>query len=560
MLRQKKLLPYIFIIPLIFILIGYVIYPLFTTFLDSIYIDGNFTLESYKSFFSLEKASNIEALLTSIYISVLSVISCGIVGVSLAFLLTRYEFPGRKVLSSLAVLPMALPPLVGVFSFVFLFGESGIIPRALKALFALQEVPFRLKGIPGVITVHTFTMYVYFYMLASDAFMKLDPSIEEAAYNLGANRGTVFRKIVLPMITPALVAASLLVFMVSMASYTAPLIFGVERTLTMQIYISRTNGDLSMAATQSSILSMVSIMFLFLMRWYQSRGFYRSQSKGVAVHRTEIKNPIVKYISGFLSLFLVTILLLPILTIILVSFSVDSAWTVQILPPKYTLENYVKLFNNPRTWNPIKNSLVMSGIATVGNIIFGVAAAYAIHRLKFRGKPLIDVAIMLPWALPGTVIGINLITAFNRPTIFSANKILVGTFWIMPLAYFVRHLPLVFRSSSASFMQLDPAIEEAAYNLGASRGYTFRKIVFPLIFGGILSGALLGFVQGIGEFVASVLLYTARSRPISVAVYEHMYKFELGTACAYGVLQIILILIVLIVTGEFSKGETNSAF
>lgn len=376
---------------------------------------------------------------------------------------------------------MALPPLVGVYAFVFLFSESGIIPRALKELFGLAAVPFKLRGIPGVLVVHTFTMYVYFYLMASTAFSALDPSLEEAAYNLGANRFTVWRKVILPMLTPALVAASLLVFMVSMASYTAPLIFGVERTLTMQIYISRTNGDLAMAATQSTLLSMVSISFLIFMRWYQSRRIYRSVSKGVVTQRTELKNPVVRYAAGITAIILVFILLLPILTLVLVSFSVDYAWTVQILPPKYTLANYAKLFSNPRTWEPIKNSLVMSGIATAANIIFGIAAAYAIVRMYFKGKNLMDILIMLPWALPGTVIGINLITAFNRPTVFTANNILVGTFWIMPLAYFVRHIPLVYRSTSAALMQLDPNIEEAALNLGATWGYTFRRVVLPLI-------------------------------------------------------------------------------
>ncbi len=556
---RRTIITYLIISPLIYILIGYVFYPLFSTFVASVMHDGAFSLEKYRQFFDLKNFSNLKALFTSIYISVLSVIFSGIVGVLLAFLLSRYEFPGRKILSSLAVLPMALPPLVGVYAFVFLFSESGIIPRALKELFGLAAVPFKLRGIPGVLVVHTFTMYVYFYLMASTAFSALDPSLEEAAYNLGANRFTVWRKVILPMLTPALVAASLLVFMVSMASYTAPLIFGVERTLTMQIYISRTNGDLAMAATQSTLLSMVSISFLIFMRWYQSRRIYRSVSKGVVTQRTELKNPVVRYVAGITAIILVFILLLPILTLVLVSFSVDYAWTVQILPPKYTLANYAKLFSNPRTWEPIKNSLVMSGIATAANIIFGIAAAYAIVRMYFKGKNLMDILIMLPWALPGTVIGINLITAFNRPTLFTANNILVGTFWIMPLAYFVRHIPLVYRSTSAALMQLDPNIEEAALNLGATWGYTFRRVVLPLISPGIISGALLAFVQGIGEFVASILLYTPSSRPISVAIYEHMYRFEFGTASAYGVLQVLLIIIVLLVTGQFSEKASQSA-
>ena len=120
----------------------------------------------------------------------LSVITCGIVGVTMAFLLERYEFPGRKILAVLALVPMALPPLIGVLSFTFLYGESGIFPRALKELFELEQVPFSLKGVWGVLVVHTFTMYTYFYMTASAAIKGMDPSLEEAAANLGAGRFT----------------------------------------------------------------------------------------------------------------------------------------------------------------------------------------------------------------------------------------------------------------------------------------------------------------------------------------------------------------------------------
>ncbi|SFJ69423.1 ABC transporter permease [Thermoflavimicrobium dichotomicum] len=547
---------YVLVSPLFLVLLAYVIYPLFQTFIESAQIDGTFSLQNYLEFFSLKNTSNLEALWTSIYISILSVITCGIVGVGMAFLLERYEFPGRKILSVLVMVPMSLPPLIGVLSFEFLYGKSGIIPRAFQAWLGLNEVPFALSGITGVLVVHTFTMYTYFYMTASAAIKGLDPSLEEAAASLGASRFYIWRRVILPMLTPAMVASSLLVFMISMASYTAPLIFGVERTMTMQIYLSRTNGDLDMAATQSTILSIVSILFLLIMRWYQNIRNYQNMSKGISVHRTEVKSKVGKYVAMILSLIGVMILLLPILVLVLLSFSVDGSWTVEVLPTEYTLNHYIELFTDSRTWRPIANSFEMSMIATIGNILFGVAAAYAAVRLKFKGKTLLDVLIMIPWALPGTVVGINLIAAFSEPSVFSLNQVLVGTFWIIPLAYFVRHLPLVFRSTSAVLLQMDRSAEEAARSLGASWWYSFRRVVFPMAFSGILVGALLAFVQGIGEFVASILIYTSETVPISVEIFQRMYAFEFGTACAYGVLQILLILIVLFISQKVS-GNNN---
>ncbi|TGV30868.1 iron ABC transporter permease [Mesorhizobium sp. M00.F.Ca.ET.186.01.1.1] len=550
---------YVLVSPLFLILLAYVIYPLFQTFVASISVDEQITWKNYTRFFSLEHTANLEALWTSVYISVLSVITCGIVGVAMAFLLERYEFPGRKILSVLALVPMALPPLIGVLSFTFLYGESGIFPRAIKELLGLAQVPFSLKGIWGVVVVHTFTMYTYFFMTATAAIKGLDPSLEEAAASLGANRFTVWRRIILPMLTPAMVASSLLVFMISMASYTAPLIFGIDRTMTMQIYLSRTNGDLDMAAAQSTILSIVSIAFLLIMRWYQGARNYQNLSKGVSVHRTEIKSKAGRYTTIVLSFIGTVILMLPILVLVLISFSVDGTWTVQILPPQYTLDHYMDLFTDSKTWRPILNSLQLSAIASVGIVLFGVAAAYAMVRLKFRGKTLLDVLIMLPWALPGTVVAVNLIAAFSEPTAFSFGQVLIGTFWIIPLAYFVRHLPLVFRSTSATLLQMDPSVEEAARNLGASWWYSFRRVVFPVALGGILAGTLLAFVQCIGEFVASILIFTPRTTPLSVAVFQRMYSFEFGTACAYGVLQIVVIILVLFISSKLTKDKAGTA-
>ena len=556
-ITQSPYFVYLLISPLFLILFAYVIFPFYSTFLQSFAGENRFA--NYAKFFSLDSPANLEALWNSFYISVFSVICCAVVGITMAFLLERYEFPGRRLLSVLVLVPMALPPLVGVLSFTFLYGESGIFPRFFQQLFSLDEVPFALKGIWGVVVVHTFTMYTYFYLTASAAIKGLDPSLEEAATSLGASRIYVWRKVILPMLTPSIIASSLLVFMVSMASYTAPLMFGVERTMTMQIYLARTNGNLDMAATQSTILSIVSILFLFIMRWYQNRRNYQNLSKGISVHRSEVTSKPLKYISIFLSFLGTLILILPILVLVLISFSKDGAWTVQILPTEYTLDHYKALFTDERTWRPIWNSIQMGAVATVGNILFGVAAAYAMIRLSFKGKALLDVLIMIPWALPGTVVAVNLIAAFSTENVFAFNQVLIGTFWILPLAYFVRHLPLVFRSTSASLMQLDQSIEEAARSLGASWWYTFRKIVLPLILSGIIAGTLLALVQSIGEFVASILLYSTSTIPLSVAIFQKLYAFKFGTACAYGVLQIVLILVVLLISEKLSKGSAGSA-
>ncbi|MFA1714635.1 ABC transporter permease [Peribacillus frigoritolerans] len=540
------------LLPVVLVLIAYVLYPSLRTFIESLQKDGTISLGNYQEFFVQESKTNLEALWNSVYISILSVLVSALIGIPLAFIFNRYDFPGRSFFSSAAILPIVLPSLVGVMAFMFLYGESGLIPNAIKDLFGLDKVPFKIGGVSGILIVHAYTMYVYFYMTVSAAINKIDPSLEEAAYNLGANKFKVFWKVTFPLLTPAIVAASLLVFMISMASFSAPfLLAGGYRVLSLQIYFSKINGDMEIAATQSVILSIVSISFLLFMRWYQNRKDYRMASKGIGAHRSEVKNQFMKWVMVVTGVIGVIILLLPHFTILLLSLVPDGTWTFQTYPSVFNVENYRLLFEDPNIFKPLRNSLLMAVIATLANLVFGVIASYVLVKRKFVGKSFVDILVMIPWALPATVIGMNLIFAFNEPSVFSFGQILVGTFWILPLAYFIRHIPLVVRSTNAVLEQLDDSIEEAARNLGAKWFYTFRRVIFPIIMPGVLSGTLLAFIESVGEFPTSVLLYTISNRPISIEIMNQLRMFNMGQAAAYGMIQITLIVIVLFISNKF---------
>jgi iron(III) transport system permease protein len=542
--------PYVIVAPLALVLWGYVVQPMLATFTESVSEDGT---TNYLQFFSSSGVAR-DSLVTSLIISAASVLLCGVVGVSMAFLLKRFSFRGRGLIEAFILVPAALPPLIGAISFQLLYSEIGILPRWLQQIFGTERPLLAFDDIAGVLIVHTFTMYPFFYLAASAALAGMDPSVEEAAYNLGASRSRVWRTVLLPMLTPAMVSASLLVFMTSLASYTAPLLFGVDQTMTMQIYINRTNGDLPMASTYAAVLGLVSILFLLLMRWYEGRRSYLSQSKGVSARRREISNPIGRWLAPVASVLATLVLLAPVATIALVAFSEDGSWTTEIIPSVYTVENFITIFSEPKAFQPILNSVQMGLIATIGCVLIGVLIAYAVRRLKFVGRGLLDVAVMISWALPGTVVAINLISAFSTGNAFSFGQALIGTFWILPLAYFVRFLPLVFRASSASLALIDPSLEEAARSLGASWMRAFATITLRLMLPGVIVGALLAFVHSVGEFVASVLIYTSSTVPISVAINNRMYSFELGTAAAYGMLQVVLIFVVMWFSGRLNGG------
>jgi iron(III) transport system permease protein len=547
--------PYLIAIPIVLVLAGYVVGPLLTTFVES--GGGSGASANYGRFFE-PGGTAMASLLTTIGISLASVVLCGVIGTAMALLLHRFDFPGRRLIEALILIPAALPALIGAVSFQLLYSNIGIVPRFLQHLLGTDQPVLAATGIGGVLVVHAFTMYPFFYLSVSAALAGMDGSVEEAAANLGSSPGRIFRTVTLPLLTPALVSGSLIVFMTSMASYTAPLLFNVDRVLTMQIVLSRNNGDLSLSATYSTVLALISVVFLFAMRWYEGRRNYLSTSKGTAVPPRPVSSPLGRALAATAAVVGALVLLAPVATIALVAFSARGSWTWQILPSEYTVQNFVTIFTDPEAFQPILTSLAMSAVATVGSIVMGVLSAYLVRRFRFVGRGLIDVAIMLPWALPGTVVAVNLISAFSEASAFSLGQVLVGTFWILPLAYFVRFVPLVFRSSAAALSQLDPSLEEAARSLGAGWWRAFRTVTVRLIYRGMLAGALLAFVDGIGEFVASILLYTPQAIPISVEINNRLYSFDTGTAAAYGMIQIVLIFVIMLVTRRLESAGAGT--
>ncbi|GAB3768538.1 ABC transporter permease [Microlunatus parietis] len=555
--RRRRLAPterfiVLLALPVFAVIIFFVVLPMLQTAIQSAGGDG--PAANYVSFLS---GGSQRALVASVGISLGTVALCAVVGTALGVLLTRFDFPGRRILQILAVLPLALPPLIGAASFTLLYNETGIFPRALHALLGIDPGAVAVSGVSGVLLVHVLTMYPYFYLSVTAGLAGLDTSLEEAAANLGAPRWQVWTTVVLPMLTPALVAGALLTFMTSMASFTAPQLYNVQ-TLTMQIVSTRTGGNYSLAAAQATVLAVVSVGFLFLMRWYQGRQTYRSLSKGIQRTRTRTTGW-VSGVAAIGSTLISLILIAPVAAILLLSFSKNRSWTTEILPSRYTIENYVSIFTDPESLFPVNVSLQMAFYATIVAVVIGGTAAWVISRWPLRrGKGLLDAMVMLPWALPGTVIGVNLVTAFAEPTWSNLGLVLVGSLLILPVAYFVRYVPLVFRETGASIDTLDPAVDDAAQSLGASPLRSLLTVVMPLVWRGVLAGALLAFIDGVGEYVASVVVYPAGYAPMSVEIYNRLYSADLGSAAAYGSLQILLIFVVLLISNAIEHKPKNS--
>jgi iron(III) transport system permease protein len=534
---QENRRSWVIAVPVLALLLWTVVYPNIAVILGS-FENG---LGHWREF--MDSPADIEALRTSIVISLASVIASLLIGVPLAFLLSRFEFPGRRILRAVATLPAALPPLVGVIAFLFLYGESGLVTRTIQHVFGMREAPWRLTGVWAIIFVHAYTMYVYVFLFVSAGLERFDTTLDEAASGLGASSWQRLTRVTLPLLTPALAGSMLLVFMTSLGSFSAPYVFGGGiRVLSTQIVASKLNGSMGLAYVETTVLALSAVAGLLLFRWLEGKRKYTSSGKGAATRRL-IGSRTTQIIAAVLAVMTVVILVLPHLMVILVSFAVDGKWTTQVLPPVYTLDNYRRLFSEAQLWKPIMNSVWMSLIATAANVVVCFVAAYLIVLRKFAGRRMLELLVALPWAIPATAIALGLAATFNRNDPMSARVLLVGTFWILPLAYFVRGVPLVSAAVESSLRQLDPALEDAARGLGASWWLTMRRVILPAARPGLIAGALLAAVTAVGEFVASVVLYTHANRPISIEILAQLRALAFGTAAAYSVLLIFLVLI-----------------
>ncbi|HTD52629.1 MAG TPA: iron ABC transporter permease, partial [Thermoanaerobaculia bacterium] len=492
----------------------------------------------------------------SLWISLATTALAAAIGVPLAFLFERAEFPGRRTLGTLIALPVVLPPLVGVIAFLFLYGEGGFLSRAVQAATRSAEPPWRLSGPAAILLVHAYTMFVYFYLFTRAGLARLDAAFLEAAAALGAGRARVLRKVTLPLLRPALAGAALLTFMTSLGSFSAPyLMGGTFRVMTTQIVFSRLNGDTEMAMVETITLAALALVGLSFLQRAEKRREVAGAIRGAAPGRRRLARGVLVATSGWI---FAAVLLLPHATLLLLSFVPAGTWTNQLLPPVFSISNWRSVFSEPERLRPIVNSLWMAAAATAGALLLGFAAADTAVRRRSRTGPVLETLLALPWALPGTVFAVAFAAAFSKNAPWAGRFVLVGTAAILPLAYLARNLPLTGRAAFAGLRQLDPALEEAAASLGASPWRRRLRVTLPLIAPALSAGVALAFLTALGDFVVSIVLYTFETRPISIEILSSLRMTETGVAAAYGVLLALLSAVVFLVWGARSTDDARA--
>ena len=520
-----------------FLILGYILLPFLHTVMQAFRTENGYGWETAAEFFT--NPNQRQVIKNTVLLGVSMVCTCGFLGIALALYMTFLAGRRKQVVHVLLLSPMMLPGVITVISFIQLYGESGMVTKLLEAVFGLEKAPFSFEGYGAILFVITYTQYVYFYLNVYVALKYIDYSAVEAARSLGASRLQIFADVIWPVIRPAVLTSAVLTFASGVSAFSAPnLMGGGFKVLSTQIVRSKANNHMEMASIQALTLFFISVCVMVLLQMYSRRyGDITGDRVPAAVPAGQSGGAAAAFCRILVCLQLLLILL-PIAAIVYLSFVETGSIMKDIFPHAFTLRNYGDIFRKPRVFAPVKNSLVMSLMAAAAGLVLTVPSAFLTVRRAGRTDGLLRVLLMLPSAMPASLLGINLINAFNHRSVFALGQSLVGGFYILPVAYTITALPLLLGSAEIAIRGVQRSMEEASESLGAGAAYTFVHVLLPNIAPGILSGAVLVFIRTVGEYTMSALLYGVHNRPVSISIITNMQEYHIGISLAYGVLVI----------------------
>jgi iron(III) transport system permease protein len=490
-----------------------------------------------------------KALRNSLVASGATVLGSLLLGVPLAYLLARVQVPFKDALVAMGTLPLILPPFVGAYSWILLLGRHGVLSTLLRQYLGIT-LP-SIIGPFGVILTMTLAYYPFVLLPLLGALSTSDPSVEESALTMGATPLRRLRTVTLPLALPSIGACAIIVFMRAIGNFGVPALLGGEfYVLPTLIYFEVTgNFNLHGAGAIALVSTLFSIGSLLALRWMTGRGGFvtiTSQARTV----TQSTHPMARWLGLAFCASVIGISLLPHATVLLSSFA--ERWAGTPLPTALSLVNYRRAFT--LSSDAIRNSLVLAVTTTALCVAAGSVMAHTAARKALPGRWLMDVTIMLPFVLPGIMVGVAILTAFNGPPFH-----LAGTGTILLIAYFIRRLPYTFRAGYAALTQTDPSLEEASLTCGAGQATTFRRVTLPLIAPGVLAGATITFATLLGELTTTLLLYSARWKTISVKIFEFVSYDQTGPASALGALLVAAVLLTVFVANRLSGRNLTSA-
>ena len=500
----------------------FLIYPLFSLFITAFQDPetGAFTLEHFTPFF--QRKYYYESMINSFTVTTCVTVLAIIIGTILAYFMSMYKVKFKSAVEVCIIISLLSPPFIGAYSWILIGGRSGVLTQWLQNSFGI-EAP-SIYGFSGILLVLTLKLYPFIYLYVSGALKSIDSALIEAAESLGCSGIKKVFTVIVPLITPTILAGALMVFMNAMADFGTPMLIGegfnVMPVMIYSEFINEVGDQANFAAAMAAIMVFITSVIFLLQKYVVNRkSFTMSSLRPIQVGELHGVENVLMHAGIYL---LVALSLIPQIMVIYTSFLKTSG---AIFVDGYSLDSYRTIFNTLGA--AIQNTYMFSTCAMLMIIFLGMTVAYLTTRRKSWLTEVIDTLTMFPYIIPGSVLGITLLLAFNDEPL-----LLSGTAFIIIISLVIRRLPYTLRSSSAILYQISPSMEEASISLGASPLKTFFKITAVMMLPGVMSGAILSWITAINELSSSVILFTGATKTMSVAIYTEVIRASYGTAAA----------------------------
>ena len=503
----------------------FVVYPLTLVLYKSV-LDpetGAYSMAHFTRFFSRKYYLN--TLYNSFKVTLTATSISAVLGLLMAYVTRSVEIKGSKYLNIFIVIAYLSPPFIGAYAWVELLGRAGVITRFINGAFGTNFDG--IYGFAGIVLVFSLQSFPLIYMYVSGALKNLDNSLNEAAESLGASLWQRITMIIVPLVLPTMLASALLVFMRVFSDFGTPMLIGEGyRTFPVVLYsqfMGEVSNDDFFSAALCVIIISITLVFFFLQRYIARRHTYQMTAlKPMEPKKLSPAYSVLCHIFVYLVVFLG---MLPQLTVVVTSFLEEN--TAHMFTSKPTFANYVNTLFSKNS-SVVVNTYMYGLCAIVLIVVFGVLISYLAVRHRSGLTSTLDTLTMLPYIIPGSVLGISFLYAFNKPPVM-----LAGTALIIILSLAIRRMPYTIRSCHATIGNISPSVEEAAVSLGASELRSFWEITIPMMMPGVLAGAIMSWVTVISELSSSIILYRAATQTLTVSIYVEVIRSNFGNAAAY---------------------------
>lgn len=539
--------------------IAFLIYPNLNIYYEIFFADGKFSFEAVEKLLRSERA--MKSLYNSFILAFSLIFTVNIVGVFLVLVVEYFDIKGAKLLRLGYFTTLIYSGVVLVSGYKLIYGETGFMTKVLSAVFPSFDANW-FHGYWAVLFVMTFACTSNHVLFLSNAIRKVDFQTVEAARNMGASTFYILWRVVLPVLKPTIFALTILLFLTGLAATSAPLILGGTdfQTITpMILTFSKSVSSRNLAALLALILGIATLILLSIMIRFERNGNFMSVSKVKSeLVKQKIQNKFANIAVHAVAYLVFLIYVIPVVLIVLFSFTdAQSIYSGTLSFSSFSLDNYIRVFSSLSAFKPYLVSICYAAAASVTVVAIALMASRILHKYKNVWSTMLEYALLIPWILPSTLIAIGLIVTFGVPRWIIGNSVLVGTVWMLFLAYVIVHIPFTLRMVKASFFSIDGNLEDAARNLGAKPFYTFRRVLLPIILPSTLAVLALNFNGILADYDVTVFLYHPLFEPLGIVVKNSTDPQALGDAKALTLVYTVILMIMSALTLYFVYGRRS---